>query len=283
MIVSAGSAVELALERARGFVEAKGSVLARERFDALLGDDRSRRRVEAVLTAWRCADGGFARLTLPSPVRPGAGTVAGALEALGVLDEARIRRGPIVEGVAAWLGPAQGDDGAWRAPREEGLASEDADPIFLTGMLAGHLAKLPCGSPRTLERAEAYLTSCFTPDLLETGDWRSLTAYTHLCSNGGGELADEALQWCGRALEKGLRSGRLRPLDAARALLVGDVRTLPGTRTDTQRVASDLLAEQEADGSFAAEGSTHDRVEATLLGARALVRAMGRRAAWTPA
>lgn len=257
-------------------------MLARERLDVVLRRVRDTGRVEAVLGAWRCADGGFARLALPPPTWLDHGTVAGALDALGVLDEAGIRRGALGEGLAAWLGPAQAADGAWRVPLREGLATHDADPVYLTGMLAGHLSKLLCGSPRTIERAEAFLTSCFTPDLVETGDWRALTAYTHLCANGATDLADEALPWCGRALEKGLRSGRLRPLDVARALLLGDVWTLPGASVDLARVASQLLATQAADGSFGTGDSDHDRVEATLLGIRTLLRANGRGTAWTP-
>lgn len=275
--------IERALAKARHFVESRGSVLARERLDALLGAGRPAGRVEAALAAWRCGDGGFARLSLPPPLFPARGCIAGALEALGVLDEAKIRRGPLAEGIAAWVAPAQADDGAWRAAPTEGLSPGDSDPIFLTGMIAGHLSKLVCGSPRTLERAEAFLASRFTPDLLETGDWRPLTAYAHLCANGASELADEALPWCGRALEKGLRSGRIGSLDAARALVLGDVRTLPGATVDTDGVGRALVAAQGPDGSFAAGGSTHDRVEATLLGVRALVRARRRSAAWTPA
>ncbi len=241
-------------------------------------------RVEAVLLAWRCRDGGFARLRLPSPLAPRTGSVAGALDALGVLDELSVRRGPLAEGVAAWLAPAQGADGAWRVPPEERLAQEDSDPVFVTAMLAGHLSKLGCGSPRVLEHAESFVAAQFTPERVEVGeggDSRGLAAFAHVLANGVMELADEALPWCGRAFEKGLRDRRLSALGAARVLLLSDVRKLPGARIDAEQVAAGVLAEQGADGSFGAEESPRDRVESTLLGVRALVRLGGRAIEWT--
>ncbi len=275
-------AIEQALARACAFVEARGGVLARERLDALMGAARPG-RIEAALAAWRQSDGGFARLSEPPPLLSGRGTLGGALGALGVLEEAGLRRGPLVEGVVAWLAPAQGDDGAWRAGPEEKLLPEDSNALFLTGMLAGHLSKLPCGSPRTLERAEAYLAACFSPEQVEDGDWRTLTAYTHVCANGASELADEALQWCGRALEKGWRGGRLDALAAARLLLLGDVRALPGGRVEAGEVGLALLQQQNADGSFGRAGAPAERVEETLLGVRALTRFTRTGAPWIPA
>ena len=178
-----------------------------------------------------------------------------------------------MEGVVGWLTHAQASDGAWHAGPDEGLAPEDADPVFLTGMLAGHLRKLSCGSPRTLERAEEFLATRFSPDRVEDGDWRGLTTYAHVCSNGAVDLADEALQWCGRALEKGFRSGRLDAIHAARTLLLCDVQSLPGGRLDAMEVVLALLPLQASDGGFGPTvASTRERVEATVLAAHALVR-----------
>lgn len=274
-----------AIARACGFVEAYGSVLARERLDALLGVGAPG-RVESVLAGWRCQDGGFSRLVVSPPLLPRGGSVAGALDVLGVLDELSIRRGPLAEGVAAWLAPAQGDDGAWRIAPSDALAPEDSDAVFVTAMLAGHLSKLGCGSPRTLERAEEFLATRFSPEGIEggeRGDWRCLTAFAHVCANGAGEFADEALPWCGRALEKSFRRGQLSALDAARVFVLADVRRLPGARIDATQVAAQLPAEQNADGSFGSGGSSRDRVETTLLAVRTLVRIGGKATAWTPA
>jgi hypothetical protein len=264
-------------------VEDHGTVLARERLARLLGDG-SAERVEAVMGAWRCDDGGFSPLSEPPPLFPSSGRVGGALEALAIFDEAGVRAGERVAGLVGWLARAQGDDGSWQAPALERLQPEDADPVYLTGMLAGYLSKLRSGSANTLVRAEAFLAAQFSPDLVEDGGWRRLTAYAHICTNGAFELADEALQWCGRALEKGVRSGHLSALDAARMLLVCDVQSLPAGRVDARSVLLELVALQQADGGFGdADLSTAARVDATLLGARALVRFGATGAAWTAA
>jgi len=276
-------AIEQALARARDFVESRGGVLARERLYVLLGE-AAPERVEAVLAAWRCADGGFARVSQPPPLLPGCGTLRGALEALAILDEAGRRRGPLLEGLVAWLGSTQREDGVWRAVAEDRLPPAQEDPVVLTGMLAGQLSKLSCGSSRTLERAEHFLASHFSPERVEASDGLGLMAYAPLCSNGSFELADEVLQWCGRALEKGFRSGLLDALAVAHTLLLCDVRALPGGRVDAQEVLLALLPAQHADGSFGSGGSsTPERVEDTLLGVRALVRFGIQGAAWIPA
>jgi len=276
-------AIEQALARARAFVEARAGVLARERLDVLLGE-AAPERVEAALVAWRCADGGFTRMSQPPALLPGCGTLWGALEALDILDEAGRRRGKLLEGLVAWLGSVQEADGSWRAANKEGISPAQEDPVLLTGMLAGQLSKLSCGSSRTLERAEQLLAAHFSPERVEAGDGCGLMAYAQLCSNGSFELADEALQWCGRALEKGFRSGLLDALAVARTLLLCDAPALPGGRVDAQEVLLALLPAQNADGSFGSAGSpTRERVEATLLGVRALVRFGTKGAAWNRA
>lgn len=260
-----------ALARACRFVEANGTPLARARLSFLLAAAPPG-AVEASLAPWRCPDGGYHPLEGPA-CEGGAATLGGTLGALEVFDEAGVRSGPQIEAAVAWLARAQAADGAWRVAPAEACAPADADPVYLTGMLAGHLAKLRCGSPRTLARAEEFLAARFTPALVETGDWRALAAYAHVCTNGAFALADEALQWCGRALEKGFRSGRLDASDVARTLLLCDVSSLPGGRVDAGEVALALLGAQDGDGGFGGgRQETHDRVERTLLVVRALAR-----------
>jgi hypothetical protein len=274
-------AVAWALERGGRFVAAHADALACERLAVLLyaaAPDRLTSRLED----WRCADGGFTPMREPQPLRPRRGTAAGALEALGILDECGVRSGALLEGVVAWLGRVQEDDGAWRAedPRDAALG----DPIYLTGMLAGHLSKLSCGSPGTLARAEAFLSAGFSPERVEADDWRGLMAYAHVCMNGATELADEALQWCGRALEKGFRSGGIDALAAARILLLCDAPSLPGGRLSGAEVLLALLPLQASDGAFGSlAAAPADRVEATLIGLRALLRFGAKGSAWTPA
>lgn len=276
-------AIAHALRRASGFVERRGDVLARERVSVLQGD-ASPARVAAALLPWRCEDGGFAPPSDPPPVRAGRSSVSGTVAALTVLEEAGIRRGALVEDAVAWAARVQGADGAWHARPEETLSLPDAEPDFLTGMLAGHLAKLSCGSPLTLIRAEEFLARHFSPDRVEDGDWRGLTAYAHVYANGSFELADEALQWCGRALEKGFRSGALDAIAVARIFLLCDVGAVPAGRVDAAEIVLALLPAQDEDGGFGGrEPSTRARVEATLLALRTLLRFGSKGSAWTRA
>jgi hypothetical protein len=267
--VAGADAVARALERAATFVHGAGEVLASARLDALLGrSDAS--SVLSLLSAWRCADGGFAPLTSAPPRAGAGGTLQGTLAALGVLDELNVRSGELAEGAAAWLGATQASDGGWHPLPPDPLPAADA--VVLSGLLAGHLAKLLCGSPRTLSRAEQFLAAQFAPERVEDVEGLGLAAYAHICANGAEDLADEALQWCGRALEKGFRRGTLGPLAVARALLLADARSLPGGRVEAGEVVLALLTAQDADGGFGGGAAIPERVESTLLAVRALLR-----------
>jgi hypothetical protein len=267
----AGDTFARALARGAEFVSRHGDGLARTRLGILL-HAASPSSIETALAPWQCRDGGFA----PLASLPGASaraTVMGTLSALDLYDEAGLRSGAALSAAVAWLGRMQTPDGAWHPTAGERLAGGDEDPVFLTGLLAGHLSKLRWGSARTLAQAEAFLAARWSPERVEGGGWRGLSAYAHACSNGCAELADEALQWCGRALEKGYRSGGLGVLEVARVLLLCDAHSLPGGHVDAGEVVLALLAAQQPDGALGEPGlPTASRVEATLVGARTWVR-----------
>jgi hypothetical protein len=268
----AGDALARALARAAEFVALHGDDLARVRLGVLLGAEPPS-AIERVLAPWQTREGGFVPLSVGHPGESARATVGALLTALDLLDEAGLRSGPLLEAAVAWLARVQAPDGAWHPTLEELVDVPDADAVFFTGMLTGHLSKLVSGSPRTLARAEEFLAMHWSPERVEDGGWRGLAAYAHACTNGCPELSDEALQWCGRALEKGHRSGGLDLLEVARVLLVCDVHSLPGGRIDVGEVVVALLAAQCPDGGFGElDLPTAARVEATLVAVRTWVR-----------
>lgn len=262
-----GGAQASPLERAGDFLRRHGDALAAVRAEVLLGR-RDPADLERPLGSRRCAAGGFGE-----DVGDSMPTLLGALRVLEILDEAGIRRGPLAEEAATWLGRAQREDGAWRA-------SEADDGVEMTGRIAGLLARLRCGSPRTLARAEAFLDESFAPERVETGGIGPVLAFALPASSGLMERADEALQWCGRALEKGTLSGEIEASEALEALVRCDAEALPGARLEAGPLLLAFLARQAVDGGFGAvAGPTPERVEATLLAVRALRRFGGRLAA----
>jgi hypothetical protein len=76
-------------------------------------------------------------------------------------------------------------------------------------------------------------------------------AYALFFTNVGHELADEALQWCGRALEKGFRSRRHDAVATMRILLACDAQAMPGAKFDVVELLDRVLVEQARDGGFA--------------------------------
>jgi hypothetical protein len=236
-----------ALARARGFVEARGGELARLRLAVLLGAAPAARLPGAV--GWRPESG-----------------VAGALAALAALDGPHGLRGSEVERAVAWLADAQGADGGWSA------ASEPAR-VVVTGLLAGFLAKTSCARPAQLERAGAFLASSWGPERVQSGDFGVLAGYAHFFANRPHELSDAALQWCGRELERGVRSGRLRAWQAGRVLALCDTRSLPGSRLAASEVVGSMLGEQQPDGGWLpSSADPAARVAVTVDAAGALVR-----------
>ena len=86
------------------------------------------------------------------------------------------------------------------------------------------------------------------------------------------ELADGALQWVGRELERGFRDGVHDAVHTVRVLLHCDASAVPGAGLAPGELLDRLLGEQGGDGGFAelAMGSDAVRVEPTfdaMLGA----------------
>jgi hypothetical protein len=250
-----------ALERAVGFVEKTGggterlyvAVLMREipaapLFTALEADQRE----DGALAAWS------------GDAAPGIATTAAALErldALGLLDH------PLSERAVGFLLGEQAPDGSFRTARDD-----DEAWLVRTGQVAGVLAKTPFAPPSALRLAEAFLADRWSVDALAGPTPARIEAYAPLLANWLSPLSDEGLQWCGRELERGFRSGRFEPLAVARVFLRTRARTLPGTRLEGAAVRAALIPGQCADGSFASEDSRRSRVEATLDAMEAILR-----------
>jgi len=259
-------------------VERHGAALDRLRLEALAGAAVEPAR--AALEERQRSDGSFPPLPGRAAGDPVAATAA-ALEALGQLG---VRRAPSVEAAVGWLAAAQAPDGSWSAESEVGSeagsegegagARAPAERIARTGRVGGLLARSVYVRPAILAAAGDWLGRHFDPGLVEGQDPASvarLTGVAAFFANTPHAAADEVLQWCGRALEKGFRAGRLGGLGAARVLDACDAVALPGSRLAPGEVVLALLAEQEADGGW--PGSDPGaRVAATLDALRALAR-----------
>jgi hypothetical protein len=239
-----------AFARARRFVDARGDEQARLRLAAALGDVSSD-RLESALR-W-------------SGVR-------GTLAALAALDAARALHASEVERIARWLEAAQRDDGSWAIEPD----APEAQRIVATGLLAGFLAKTSCARPASLRSAGAFLATRWGPERVQGGDFGAIAGYAHFFANTPHELSDAGLQWCGRELERGFRSGRLAAWQAARVLALCDARALPGARLGADEIVLSLLAEQAADGGWLDAGAEAAcRVAVTIDAAVALARLGG--------
>jgi hypothetical protein len=242
------SASRKAAARAAAFVAEHGAALDRARAEALLGS-ASLEPVLAGLTEKK------ARQTLSDLER-----------LLGVCDDLRALHAPPVERASAQLGAAQRADGAW---------SDDAvDVVRATGMLGGYLAKTRFARVETLQAAAGFLAARWSPDLVKGLQWGNIAAYAHLFANFDHERSDEILQWCGRELERGYRTGGFDAVRTARVLVTCDAHALPGARLKPPELVGVLQAEQGADGSWqpSAGATPSARVEHTLDGLVALVR-----------
>jgi hypothetical protein len=235
--------------RARAFVLANGDVLQQARADALF-DAGARGAVCALLGAIEDA--------------------AGAATAIAVLDAIGVRRGTEVERAVALLSAAQRDDGSWSFVG----SPDDGDArVVTTARIAGHLAKTPCTRPRVLRAASSFLAAHWSPDRVQCGDPQAIAGFAQWYANTNDELSDAALQWCGRELERGFRTGAIDALASARVFALCDAQALPGARLTADEVVLSLAAAQSLDGGFGpASESVASRVEATLDALAALQR-----------
>jgi len=220
--------VEAALARARVFAEtaAEDDALERARLALALGEATR----EALVAA------------LPEPA-----TLAAALRALALLAEARALAAAAADRAVRSVEAAQRADGAFAAD----AAGEQA-ALVTTGVAAGLLARTAFARPAPLRRAGAWLTARWGPERVQDGDFGRLAGYACWLANANPELADAGLQWCGREWERGFRTGRLDPAQAARVLVLADAPTLPGARLAPPELVLSLLARQAPDGGWPA-------------------------------
>jgi hypothetical protein len=279
------------LERAYGFLENHSDPWAWLRAQVLCGARPASDLTDRIVGT-QAADGSLPLGTLVSGGGPGfpptdlarldanGVAIVGTLEGLLIAADAKVFHADWVELAARALEARQSDDGAFRVPASgAGRAAEQAD-VFWTGMVAGILGRTPVSKPGPLDAAGEFLAGRFDPDEVENDGYTALLAYSHFFTNVANDLADEALQWCGRALEKGFRSRQFDALATLRVLLTCDAQALPGATFDVTELLERLLEEQAGDGGFAElsaggpEGRTTQTFDA-MLGIVRLCTALG--------
>jgi len=265
-----------ALAAARAFVARAGDALARLRLDVVLGV-APRTALRAALAPFQRENGAFIEVDAGSGAEDGSAArsssarpgLAPTFAALTWLAEANDLAAPAAERVVAWLGEVQEDDGGWTPP--PGSCSDGR--LVLCGLLSGLLARTAFARPATLRRAGVLLAARWAPEQVRGGDFGMLAAYAGFFANTEHELSDAGLQWCGRELERGLRSGRLDALQVSRVLVLCDASILPGSRLERAALVRALLDAGAADGGWLALGAPGAaRVEATVQAAVALRR-----------
>jgi hypothetical protein len=255
--------VVAALARARAFVARAGSPLARLRADALAGEAPAA-RLAAFVESRQLASGAVGPLEGDGPAD--AATTAAAL---ALLDELGALEHPCAERAAVWLASTQAHDGSFDPAPDAGA---DARLLF-TASVAARLARTGRVRERVLDAAGAYVAAGFSVERVQRGDWEAIAALLPFFADHPGELADAALQWCGRELERGWRTGRFDAVRAARVFVLCRAHALPGAKLDARELVPALLADQAGDGGFgAADGPEPERVERTLDAMLALAR-----------
>jgi len=250
-----------ALERGLGFVQDYGDELALLRAHVVLEVAAPVDVVEQVANRQR-DDGSFEPLggvfsgAITGELRAAAlpSGLLGTLEALALLADFRGLVSPVAERAVEHLTRAQRQDGSWG--RVDPSAPEKTPPedrLFATGMLAGYALRTPFVRPEVADWAGRFLAGLWSPERVEGGRLSRIAAFAHFFANGGApEIADEALQWCGRELERGFRSHRFESVETLRVLFYCDAEALPGATFDSLELLERLLGEQAGDGGFAA-------------------------------
>lgn len=287
-----------ALERASAFISAHGDELAQARTWALL-DAQPVEQAVRCLAARQRADGSFPLLVeVPSDVLRASleewgaeDALVGTLQALSMLADLRQLVVPTVDRAVDFLSSVQLDDGSWgslRDGQEQAVASGAAPDsgavagsgtvsdgrLFGTAMLTGVLGKTRAVRPDVLAGASNFVAERWAPERVEGGPWTAIAAFANFFTNVHHERGDEALQWCGRELERGFRTRRFEALPVARVLLTSDAAALPGSALTPPELLAALLQEQAADGGFAELESAGipARVEPTIDATLAILR-----------
>ena len=269
-----------ALERGLDFVDAQGSELSKLRARVILKLREPADGVDALATR-QAGDGSFAvgaDRCFPS-LPPGAegvgldeGPLSGTLEALAVFGSLRGLHAQPVDAAVGFLAQSQQGDGSWRL---DGAGRGDRD-LFTTGMVGGFLGRTRCVRPEVLDAAGRFVESEWAPERVEGGSWAAIAAFAHFFTNVHHDLADEALQWCGRELERGFRKRDFDSIATLRVLQYCDADALPGLRIETEELLDLLLAEQSEDGGFhtaclGAVSAERSRIAVTLESMRSLL------------
>lgn len=248
--------VEAALARALRFLRGAGDPVALQHAEALLGL-RPVREVEAAL----------APAVTAAEAKRDAHRVVVLFRQLAAL---RALRGRVAAALARAAETLQRPDGSWRA---DGDASETdaagpaaalppflrgaSDPIYLTAMIAGSLALTSHPCPAALAPAGAWIAERWRPELVQGGAWHGLVSLFHFFASGEHELADEALQWCGRELERAFRARAIGAVATGEVFLLCAATALPGARLAAGEVARAILDEQAADGGWREAAAAH--------------------------
>jgi len=143
--------------------------------------------------------------------------------------------------------------------------------VALSGEVTGLLAKTPHARESALRQAEAFLARHWAVERVQGPCYAPILAYVHALAHLHSELADEALQWCGRELERGFRTHAFTPVAVARVFLRARARALPGLQIDPDELVATLLGAQAPDGGWSAEPEA-ERLDATLEAVEALLR-----------
>ena len=244
--------VSVAMQRAAAFVEIAGDEVAIGRARALIGTQ------PASVVVKLLQDPGF------------DASVARLLRTLGILDDLCCTNAALVERACDSLTASQQSDGSWS---DRDSAAED-ERVFATGMIAGYLAKTPFVRQSTLDSAAGYLAARWSPDRVKGSAWGANAAYFHCFALIRHEQADAILQWCGRELERGFRTGVYDAVRTARVFALCKAHALPGSSLATTELVARILDEQMDDGGYALPGdsSQRARVSHTLDALTALER-----------
>ena len=154
-----------------------------------------------------------------------------------------------------------------------GLEVDESARVVATAQIAGQLAKTLYARPTVLRAASAFLAAHWGPERVQSGDPIAIAAFAQWYANTDDELSDAALQWCGRELERGFRTGAIDALATARVFALCDAQALPGAQLGADEVVLSLAAAQAADGGFGPPAApVAVRVAATLDALAALAR-----------
>ncbi|HEY3283893.1 MAG TPA: hypothetical protein VGN26_16625 [Armatimonadota bacterium] len=156
--------------RCRQFIYRHGRLLERRRF-AYHFEDGPLAGVLSALGSYQNPDGGFGHGLEMDLLCPASSPIA-AEEALKILDEVHVRRGPLLERLVLWIEESQQPDGTLlhppadvkQYPHSPWWAGADPERVLA---LAGYLAKWGLGSDRFFRRVGDLFESLPPPDRVQ--------------------------------------------------------------------------------------------------------------------